>query len=266
MACNHDVGGSIPLTSTFMPLVQVHSDSRSLVADQKRWFKVWTSILSDDDFDCGTQEGRDRLARFVWLGAYSALHGNSGAMNVDKPFLLSRLGVTDLSRLGVTLACKNVTFEEGKNRHGKLSVTIAKWVKYQEDSTQAERQKASRAKRRREERREEEIRGEIVEKTKSDSFSVTDLVNSWNEWFEGKLSKVQLPLSKSRLRKANLRLKEHPSVEFWKTVFEQINKSQFLLGSINSKGHDNWRCTFDFIIDNDSNCVKIAEGNYGKDP
>lgn len=128
------------------------------MADQKKWFKVWTSILSDDDFDCSTQEGRDRLARFVWLGAYSALHGNSGKTDLDKDFLLSRLGVMDLSRLCVTLSCKNITFEEGKNRHGKTTVTIAKWVKYQQDSTQAERQRASRSKRRGEERRREEIK------------------------------------------------------------------------------------------------------------
>lgn len=132
------------------------------MADKKRWFKVWTSILSDDDFDCSTPNGRDRLARFVWIGAYSALHGESGKTDIVKDFLLSRLGVTDMSQLIDTLTCKNVLFEEGKNRHGKLSVTVEKWVKYQEDSTQAERAAASRAKRRGEETRPDKNRKEEI--------------------------------------------------------------------------------------------------------
>lgn len=130
------------------------------MADQKRWFKVWTSILSDDDFDCSSQEGRDRLARFVWLGAYAALHGEHGKTDIELSFLLSRLGVTELSRLTDALACKNVAFEEDKNRHGKTAVTIDKWNRYQEDTTQAQRQQASRSKKRREEIRGDEIRRE----------------------------------------------------------------------------------------------------------
>ena len=234
------------------------------MADQKKWFKVWTSILSDDDFDCSTQEGRDRLARFVWLGAYSALHGNSGKTDIDKDFLLSRLGITDLSRLSVTLACKHVSFEEGKNHHGKTSVTVAKWVKYQQDSTQAERQRASRSKRRGEERRGEETRGEGGEPTQFESFSVTDLAESWNDWFGDKLPKIEIPLTDSRQVNAEARLNEHPDKNFWKKVFEQINQSKFLLGLSNGKSHPDWKCTFDFLIANDSNCLKISEGNYGK--
>lgn len=143
---------------------------------------MWTSILSDDDFDCSTQPGRERLARFVWIGAYSALHGERGKTDVEKGFLLSRLGMQDVSQLEAMLARKNVVFEEGKNRHGKITVTLNKWVKFQEDSTQAERARASRSKRREEERRREETRKEESSGGKSravkfpENFIVTDQI------------------------------------------------------------------------------------------
>lgn len=139
------------------------------MADQKRWFKVWTSITSDDDFDPSRLGGLLSLGRFSILGAYTALHGEHGVVEIMPDTLFRLLDVTDLVTVRNDLAFKNVSFEEGKNRHGKITVTWAKWVKYQEDSTQAERQKTSRSKRRREEIRREEIRREereeyIVEK------------------------------------------------------------------------------------------------------
>ncbi len=91
-----------------------------------------------------------------------------------------------------------------------------------------------------------------------DFFSVKDLVESWNEIFKGKLPSVQWPLSPSRQRKAGQRLKEHSLIDFWQQVFNNIGTSAFLLGSKNGT----WRCTLDFLIANDSNCLKIYEGAY----
>ncbi len=127
-------------------------------ADQKRWFKVWTSILSDDDFDPG--RGLTSIGRFSMLGAYTALHGEKGVVEIMPDTLFRLAQAQSLDDLRNDLACKNILFEEGKNRHGKITVTWEKWIKYQEDSTQAERAKASRSKRRGEERREEDIRRE----------------------------------------------------------------------------------------------------------
>ena len=138
------------------------------MADQKRWFKVWTSITSDDDFDPSRPNGLLSLGRFTILGAYTALHGERGVLKIMPDTLLRLLNVTELVTVRGDLAFKNVSFEEGKNHHGKITVTWAKWVKYQEDSTQAERQKASRAKRRREEIREEEIRREEIRREEKD--------------------------------------------------------------------------------------------------
>lgn len=232
------------------------------MSDQKRWFKVWTSVISDDDFDCSTQEGRDRLARFVWLGAYAALHGENGVTDIEKTFLLSRLGVTDVSRLSVTLACKNMSFEESTKRHDKFTVTISKWMKFQEDHTAAKRQE-SRRKRRREEKRGEERRKDTDDRAspvESEHLSVKDFVDSWNDQFTGKLPTVTWPLSESRKRHLTARLKEHRDQEdkFWTGVFTNINTSVFLLGN----GTATWQCTLDFLIANDTNCVKIFEGAY----
>ena len=145
------------------------------MADQKRWFKVWTSITSDDDFDPSRPNGLLSLGRFTILGAYTALHGERGVLKIMPDTLLRLLNVTDIVTVRGDLAFKNVSFEEGKNHHGKITVTWAKWVKYQEDSTQAERQKTSRAKRRGEEKRREEIRREEKEEDIGGQTSKDDL-------------------------------------------------------------------------------------------
>jgi len=130
------------------------------MADQKRWFKVWTSIVSDDDFDPTIPGVLEGVGRFALLGAYTALHGNRGVVEIAHGTLFRLMKVENLVDLRSNCTLKNVHFEEGKSVYGKITVTWDKWVKYQEDSTQAERQKASRIKRRGEEKREEEIRRE----------------------------------------------------------------------------------------------------------
>ncbi len=91
-----------------------------------------------------------------------------------------------------------------------------------------------------------------------ETFSVRDLVDSWNDVFKNRLPSVEWPLSASRHRKATARLKEHRTLEFWQQVFDKIGESRFLLG----QGNGTWKCTLDFLINNDTNCVKIFEGSY----
>mgnify|MGYP001596468550 CR=1 FL=1 len=92
--------------------------------------------------------------------------------------------------------------------------------------------------------------------------SVKEFVESWNEVFADRLPCVELPLSKSRTLKLKLRLQEHPKLIFWEQVFANIGQSPLLLGQNNGAKHPNWKCTLDFLIANDTNCLKIAEGNY----
>src|SRR4030095_1542542 len=86
---------------------------------------------------------------------------------------------------------------------------------------------------------------------------VDDLVNAWNKEFGESLSKV-IAVTPSRRAKITARFKEHPADEFWCNVFAKIGNSAFLNGD-NERG---WKCTFDFLIANADNCVKIAEGKY----
>ena len=77
---------------------------------------------------------------------------------------------------------------------------------------------------------------------------------------------VSLPkinkLSETRKKKVSLRLAEMGQYEKWevtlKTVFEKSEKSEFLRGE-NKNG---WRATFDWIFENETNWVKIFEGNF----
>lgn len=159
------------------------------MADQKRWFKVWTSIISDDDFDTAREGGFEAIGRFIILGAYTALHGNSGVLEISEDTLLRLMRVKSVADLAAIPTFRNVHFaprfeenlhlvEEGKNRNAKITVTWDKWVKYQEDSTQAERAKASRSKRRGEEKREEEKRREI----ELPPWLAKDMWEKWREF------------------------------------------------------------------------------------
>lgn len=88
-------------------------------------------------------------------------------------------------------------------------------------------------------------------------LSVKDLVDSWNEHFTKILPQVEWPLSSSRAQKTKVRIHEHPNLEFWSRVFSNIRSSDFLTGQ-----SGRWKCTFDFLISNDTNAVKIYEGSY----
>src|SRR6266404_1350988 len=109
------------------------------MSDQKRWFKVWTSIISDDDFEPSRPGGLLSLGRFTILGAFTALHGTHGILEIMPDTLLRLMQARTLAEIRDDIAFKNVVLEEGKNRYGKVTVTWAKWVTFQEDSTAKER-------------------------------------------------------------------------------------------------------------------------------
>lgn len=63
--------------------------------------------------------------------------------------------------------------------------------------------------------------------------------------------------SKSRMEKERLRLKERP-LKIWGEVFTVINKSKFCCGENNRM----WKATYDWIISNETNAIKVLEGRY----
>ena len=126
------------------------------MADLKRWFKVWTSVLVDMD-----NLSAEAIGHWVRLGARIALVGTRGTVQFDDLGHAARfLRVPQDDIKMVLTLLPGVQFEEGKYRHGDFCVTMNNWKKYQVDSTQAERAKTSRSKRRGEEKRKDERRGD----------------------------------------------------------------------------------------------------------
>jgi len=87
-----------------------------------------------------------------------------------------------------------------------------------------------------------------------------ELMAGWNE--------ICVPLGLPAVREVRgsrrddvmRRLREHPKLEYWQSVFRAIPKQGFLLG----KNTRSWKVNFDFLFANDRNATKIAELGYGK--
>lgn len=89
-------------------------------------------------------------------------------------------------------------------------------------------------------------------------YNYKKVVDSFNEVAEKTvgISRV-LKLTNKRKEKLKKRLDELGEDEFIK-AFECIKESDFLQGK-NSNG---WRVSFDWLIENDTNAVKVLEGKY----
>jgi len=127
------------------------------MADQKRWFKLWHSSLSDDEIVSLPPELRWAWAAF---GAHTKVHGKVGkvTVSVKNSVLAVQMGIP-VSDLKKTIKMfPNLTVQDEKSDNGRFAVTWHKWIYYQEDSTVANRVSRLRLKRRGEERRSEEIK------------------------------------------------------------------------------------------------------------
>lgn len=82
----------------------------------------------------------------------------------------------------------------------------------------------------------------------------------WNAHVES-LPKVQ-SLSQTRQEKIKVRLIERPEKSEWESICKAVEDSDFL------SGRDGvWdKCSFDWVIENSNNHVKIFEGNYKNKP
>lgn len=141
--------------------------------DHKKWFKVWTSVLTDVSFN---DIGLEDIGRWMLLGAMISEHGNGGKITIKPPakMMLNLFRDVSISALKVSLKrLPNVHLEEGLNDNDTFTVIIKNWRKYQVDSTSYERLKRSRSKRRGEENREEEKRG--------DEKALSSFVSLWQQ-------------------------------------------------------------------------------------
>lgn len=146
------------------------------MADQKKWFKVWGSILVDPTMSGLTLSD---MGRWVRLGAYISTSGKNGKLVVTYPSPMFLLAMEVESLADAKMALRrlpNVTVidwpittqshgESGQFQRSKVTVEndndgftviMRNWFKYQVDSTSYERVKRSRRKKRGEEKRREE--------------------------------------------------------------------------------------------------------------
>lgn len=126
------------------------------MADLKRWFKVWTSVLVDMD-----NLPAEAIGHWVRLGARIALVGTKGTVRFDNAHHAARFFQVHPEKVRhVVNMLPGVCLEEGETVNGGFAVTMKNWSKYQEDSTIAQRVQRLRSKRRGEEKRGEETRRE----------------------------------------------------------------------------------------------------------
>lgn len=84
----------------------------------------------------------------------------------------------------------------------------------------------------------------------------TDIVNSFNEICSS-LSKVK-SVSSSRKNKMKVRWSELKDLETFEILFKKVQASNFLKGDNKNK----WKASFDWLMENDNNYVKVLEDNY----
>ena len=65
-------------------------------------------------------------------------------------------------------------------------------------------------------------------------------------------------LTESRKEKIKTRLKKEPDLNEWKKCFQICNDTPFLRG----ENRNGWKASFDWLVENDKNYLKVLEGNY----
>ncbi len=115
------------------------------MADNKKWFKVWTTILNDEGFE---ELSNELVGIWARLGARTALIGTAGQCRFNSKASFVRFLKCKTFEEGVTMVTKlpNLTVTTPpKNDNDTYVVTqFTKWRKYQEDTTTYERQRRYR--------------------------------------------------------------------------------------------------------------------------
>jgi len=174
------------------------------MSDQQRWWKMWCSILTDDDVMSLPVEDR---WRWVALGTYIKQHGERGKITISRnsQTLALIFGVAPDRLFPAIMRLPSVSVEETKSDNGKITVTFHNWHYYQEDSTGYERVKRLRIR-----KREDKIREEKKES-----------IPSFDDWY----SKYPKKTARQAAEKAWFKL--NPSTDLVSTILAalEIQKS-----------------------------------------
>ncbi len=82
-------------------------------------------------------------------------------------------------------------------------------------------------------------------------------IETWNS-----ILNTKIKITPGRTKHLNKRVKEKEFTENFELICKKISQSNFLMGKIPSAQHKDWKATFDWIIKNEENYVKVFEGNY----
>lgn len=112
------------------------------MADNKKWFKVWTQILTDPSFD---DIHNQAIGAWVRLGALVAYHGDSGEIEISKKQLLKRMHLSiETKQDALQLILKDlekINVKVTENGNDTCFVSFKNWGKYQADWNSYERLK-----------------------------------------------------------------------------------------------------------------------------
>ncbi len=94
-----------------------------------------------------------------------------------------------------------------------------------------------------------------------DKFGPKALLDLWNSE-KGDLAKAK-GVTSQRREKIRTRLREEPSRPYWLDVIKRLAASDHANGRTkNDRFPNGWHASFDWLIANDTNHVKVAEGRY----
>lgn len=85
---------------------------------------------------------------------------------------------------------------------------------------------------------------------------LSELAELWNKTCQY-LPSVR-EMTHKRCQKEKLRLRERPDLTDWFKIFQILDRSSFCRG----ENRSGWKATFDWIIENQDNSIKVLEGKY----
>ena len=88
--------------------------------------------------------------------------------------------------------------------------------------------------------------------------TTTEIIEAWRRICVPRGAVDVRELTATRLAKLRIRIREHPTFEWWNELFSRMAHTPFLFG----QGARGWRVSLDWLLANDTNATKILEGRY----
>lgn len=232
----------------------------SAIAAKPEYLAVWVHLLMAASY----KEGEILVGRQV-------VRLNPGQLIFGRHKFSEKTGVSEgivRSALKVLESLQQITIKS----ESKFSIiTITKWAHYQSDQPANNQQLTSKQPASDHNKEVQEGKEEDQEPMSSDEpndeppverVPLQEVLDLYHRKLPS-LPRVRM-FDEARKKAIRGRWKSHPkcgSLEFWDKFFEQVSKSDFLMG----RTRDPWNgCCFDWIL-KPANFKKIVEGNYNRE-